>query len=211
MSKSVVILGHGGHARVVLDVLRCLAWPTAGILAPDRAPGEDWQGLPVLGDDTWLEGEEARKHAYALGMGMLPHRTGVRSALYRRLRGLGFDIPTLIHPSAIVARDVHLGGGVQVMAGAVIQPGATIGEDVLLNTAVRVDHDCQIGAHTHLAPGVILCGGVTVGEGVFVGAGAVLLPGVRIGEGAQVAAGATVRRDVPPRVRHIPAHPDKPL
>ncbi|MEO1750161.1 acetyltransferase [Thiofaba sp. EF100] len=211
MNKPIVILGHGGHARVVLDVLRCLGWPVAGFLTPDLAAGTDVQGLPVLGDDGWLEGERAGDYTYVLGLGLLPHRPTLRADLYRRVRHLGLDTPTLIHPSAIVARDVLIERGAQVMAGAVIQPGCLIGEDALLNTGCRVDHDCQIGAHAHLAPGGVLCGGVRVGEGAFIGAGAVVLPGVRIGEGAQVAAGATVRRDLPPRVRHIPGHPDKPL
>ncbi|MDM7322982.1 MAG: acetyltransferase [Gammaproteobacteria bacterium] len=211
MNKSIVILGHGGHARVVLDVLRCLGWPVAGFLTPDLAAGTDWLGLPVLGDDTWLQSKKAGDHAYVLGLGLLPHRPTLRAALYHRVRDLGLDTPALIHPSAILARDVHTESGVQIMAGAVIQPGSMIGEDALLNTGCRVDHDCQIGAHAHLAPGAILCGGVRVGEGAFIGAGAVLLPGVQIGEGAQVAAGATVRRNIPPRVRHIPGHTDKPL
>lgn len=209
MNKPVVFLGHGGHARVLLETLRCLHWPVAGILTPELACGELWQGLPVLGDDRWLERREAHGYAFALGMGLVPQRPFLRMDLYRRLRQSGLDVPALIHPSAILAQDVRIGSGAQIMAGVVVQPGSVIGENALLNTGVRIDHDCQIAAHAHLAPGAILCGGVKVGEGAFIGAGAVLIPEVHIGEHAQVAAGATVIRHIPPKVRHIPGHPDK--
>ena len=82
------------------------------------------------------------------------------------------------------------------MAGAIIQPGARIGRNVLVNTRAVVEHDCQIGDHCHIAPGAVLCGGVSVGEGAHVGAGAIVLGGVKLGAGSVVAAGAVVAKDV---------------
>lgn len=207
MNKPVVILGHGGHARVVLDVLHCMGREVAGILTPDLPPGSDWQGVPVLGDDDWLHGPQAADHVYAVGIGMLPHRPDLRARLYSRLCALGLAVPALVHPSAILARDVQVGEGAQIMAGVIIQPGTLLGEDVLLNTGARIDHHCRLGNHTHVAPGAVLCGEVRVGEGAFIGAGATVIQGVSIGDRAQVAAGATVVRNIEAGIRYIPGRP----
>lgn len=211
MNKPFILLGHGGHARVVLDVLQCLGCEIAGVLTPDLAPGGHWHGLPVLGDDAWLEGRQAKDYAYAIGIGMVPHRPDLRARLYARLRALELDVPPLIHPSAILARNVQVGEGAQIMAGVIVQPGAILGENVLLNTGARIDHDCRLDGHCHIAPGALLCGEVKVGEGAFIGAGATLIQGVTIGQGAQVAAGATVVRDIEAGIRHIPGRPPKPI
>lgn len=194
---------------MVLNVLQLMGRDVAGILTPDLAPGTDWHGVPVLGDDTWLHGPQAAGYAYAIGIGLLPHRPSLRIRIYECLRDLGLDVPPLIHPSAILARNVQFGEGAQIMAGVIVQPGVAIGENVLLNTRACVDHDCQLGKHCHIAPGAVLCGDVRVGEGVFIGAGATVIPGVHIGDYAQVAAGATVIRAIEAGIRFIPGHPNK--
>lgn len=211
MSEPFVILGGGGHARVVLDVLRCLKHAVAGVVVPDAVPGTMWHGVPVLGADPWLETPPARAHRFAVGIGHVPGRSTLRQAVYARLVALGLRVPPLVHPAAVVAASATLGAGGQIMAGAVVQPGADIGENALINTGARVDHDCRVGRGAHVAPGAILCGDVRVGDGAFIGAGAVLLPGVSVGDSAEVAAGAVVRHDVPARRRYIPGHPFKPL
>ncbi|TSE37304.1 putative acetyltransferase EpsM [Tepidimonas fonticaldi] len=209
MSDPFVILGGGGHARVVLDVLRSLGRPVLGVLMPGRPAGADWHGLPVLGDDAWLEQPQARACLFAIGVGLVPGRRSRRQAVFERLRGLGLRMPALVHPAAVVSQAAEVAGAVQVMAGAIVQPGVRLGAGVLLNTGARVDHDCAIGEGAHVAPGAILCGDVQVGARAFIGAGAVVLPGVTVGEGAEVAAGAVVRRDVPPRCRYISGQPLK--
>lgn len=209
MSKPFVILGHGGHARVVFDVLQLLGQQVAGVLTPGLAPGSDWQGVPVLGDDTWLHQPQAADYVYAIGIGLLPHRPSLRIRVYTHLRSLGLDVPPLIHPSAILASDVNIHEGVQIMAGVIVQPGVVIGENALLNTGACIDHDCQLGNHCHIAPRAVLCGEVRVGEGAFIGAGATLIPGIHIGDYAQVAAGATVIRAIEGGIRFIPGHAKK--
>ncbi len=209
--RPVVILGDGGHALVVLDALRRASCEVAGLLVPSAAPGSLRLGLPVLGDDEWLEREAARAHAYAIGVGLTPQRTGLRRKLFNLVMARGLDLPVILHSSATVAPDAVLGRGVQVMAGAIVQPGAVIGDDVLVNTRASIDHGCRIGAHTHIAPGAVVCGEVEIEEQVFIGAGAVVTPGVRIGSRTQVAAGATVIADLPAGVRYIPGKPLKKL
>ncbi len=82
--------------------------------------------------------------------------------------------------------------GFQRMCGAIVQPGCSIGENVLVNTGAQIDHDCRIGNHCTISPGAILCGGVTLGEGCFVGAGAIIIQGVTLEPDTFVPAGALV-------------------
>ena len=207
MSDPFVILGAGGHARVVLDVLHRLGRPVLGVLVPDQPVGTDWHGVPVLGADAWLEQPQAQACQFAVGVGMVPGRRSRRQALIERLKALQLRTPALVHPAAVVSAAAEVAAAVQVMAGAVVQPGVRLGVGALLNTGARVDHDCVVGEGAHLAPGAVLCGDVQIGAWAFVGAGAVVLPGVTVGEGAVVAAGAVVRLDVPPRCRYIPGRP----
>lgn len=114
-----------------------------------------------------------------------------RRALFEKFAGrvIGYQ-----HNSAAIAPDVEWGEGVQIMAGAIIQPGCVIGDNVLINTRASVDHDCRIGSHSHIAPGAVLCGNVTLGEGCFIGAGAVIVQGVTLEAGTFVPAGTLVVR-----------------
>lgn len=202
--KPVVIIGGGGHASVVLDVLRLRGRDVAGFVAPDGNLG----GLCRLGDDAWLDSQDARAFELAMGIGMV--RPGpFRPALFDRLKGRGFAFATLAHPSAVVAASATLGEGAQIMAGAVVQPGAAIGANAIVNSRAVIDHDCRIGDHVHVATGAALSGGVEVGEGALVGTGAAIIQGIRIGAQALVAAGATVVRDVADgqHVAGVPARP----
>lgn len=123
---------------------------------------------------------------------------GARAARQRELEAEGRTMATVVHPSAVVAGDVTLGGGTVVCAGAVLVTGATVWRGCLINTRASVDHDCALGDYVHIGPGAVLAGNVTVGEGAFVGAGAVVIQGVSVGAWATVGAGAVVIRDVPP-------------
>jgi UDP-perosamine 4-acetyltransferase len=183
----------------------------AGVLTPDRAPGERWEGEPILGDDDWLRREEARRHRYVIGIGAVPGKMGARQRMFLRLDGAGLAVAAVVHPAAIVSKSAALAVGIQILAGAVVQAGARLGDNVLINTGARIDHDVLVGAGAHIAPGAIVCGNVCIGAQAFVGAGAVVLPGVQIGRGAEIAAGATVTRDIPAFHRYIPGHPLKPL
>ncbi len=197
MSLPVIVIGGGGHGRVVIEALLCEGIAVAGVVDPHPGVAAN---LPRM--VPWLGGEDAltayRPDAYRLANGIggigEPHRRGT----YERLVAAGYEFVRVQHPSATVARGgVVLGEGCQIMAGAVIQPGVRIGADTIVNTRAAVDHDCAIGEHCHLAPGAVLCGDVAVGAGTHVGAGAVIIQGVRIGSFAIVGAGAIILSDVP--------------
>jgi sugar O-acyltransferase (sialic acid O-acetyltransferase NeuD family) len=190
-----ILLGAGGHARVVRALAEALGMQITGVCAPSLTAGDEWMGLRVLGADAALFTLDPASVVLVNGVGKMPGSM-VRAGLHTEWTSQGFQFPSLVHPAAWVAPDVVLGPGVQVMAGAMVQPGCTVGSGSIINTRVGVDHDGQLAEDVHLAPGAILCGDVQVDAGAFIGAGAVVLPGCAIGAGAVVAAGALVKRNV---------------
>jgi len=198
--RPLVLLGAGGHARVLLELMRAGGHAVLGACDPQLAAegAAQWQGLDVLGDDTTLAARLGPAQVrLILGVGQLSAGT-LRERIHDRWRVLGYDFPALVHPTAWLADDVALANGVQIMAGAIVQPGCSIGENSVINTRAGIDHDCRIAANVHIAPGATLCGAVSVAAGAFIGAGAVLIQGLKVGERAVVGAGVALVRDLGP-------------
>lgn len=207
MSEPVIVIGSGGHAKVVIDALQCAGRRVIGRTDSDPARGGiDIGGIPFLGDDSALTARDPATVELANGIGSTGDATR-RIAVFDRFRARGFRFARVIHPSAIVASDAEIGEGAQIMAGAIVQPGCRIGANVIVNTGARVDHDCAIGEHVHVAPGAVLCGEITVGARSHIGAGAVVIQTVSIGEDCLVAAGGAVIKKLPDRAlaKGIPA------
>lgn len=195
-TRDVILLGAGGHARVLLDLLTESAQPVSGLLDDDPAlRGTSVDGVACLGEIDLLRDYDPDAYVLvnAVGSAGLPV---ARSAVYARGHDAGFVFETLVHPRAVVSSRASLGSGAQVLAGAVVGPGAAIDEDAIINTRASIDHDSVVGRHTHVAPGATICGQVSIGTGCHIGCGATVIQGVRIGEGVTVAAGAVVIRDI---------------
>lgn len=207
----IVIIGAGGHATVVVDiVLKLGKYHIFGYTAPEQASPAERLKLKYLGDDSILPKMREQGVALAaLGVGGVGDNR-LRSKLYEHIRSLGFTFPPLVHPAATVAGEVLLPEALLVGPGAVVNPGVKIGVNAVINSGAVVEHDCSIGGHVHVAPGAVLCGGVRVGNLVHVGAGAVVIQGVTLGEGAVVGAGAVVLRDVDPWMV-VAGNPAKPI
>jgi len=204
---SIIIVGAGGHARVLIDTLLASGVQILGIVdANTEQVGGKIRGIPVLGGDEVLHGFTPGNILLVNGIGS-SRSTDLRKVVYERFTAEGYEFMNAIHPSAVISPSAVLMSGVQIMAGVVIQPDALIKQNVLVNTGVTIDHECRIEAHAHLAPGVTLSGSVSVGEGAHIGTGSVVIQGVRIGCGAFVAAGAVVVGDVPDgqKVMGVPA------
>jgi sugar O-acyltransferase (sialic acid O-acetyltransferase NeuD family) len=194
---SVVIIGSGGHARVVADACRAAGRKVRGFLDPGVVPGTCVGGISVLGGDELLDDPTfATSHEFLVGIG--DQRT--RRALAMLVREKGAILTTAVHPSAVVAPDVRVGDGTVIIAGSVVNPGAKLGEFVVVNTGATVDHDCILGDGVHVCPGAHLAGGVTCGEDTLVGTGAAVIPGLTIGARSVVGAGAVVICDIPGNV-----------
>lgn len=196
-APSILIIGAGGHAQVVADILlrSCEAGDLCkplGFLDDDpELVGQEILGIPVVGAISELSSFDHDAALVAIG----DNRR--RAEIFDHLVEHGNLMAAAIHPAAVVAPDVTLGNGVMICAGVVVNTGAVVGDDVILNTGCTVDHHCRIGAHSHIAPGAHLGGDVSVGEGVLVGIGASVIPHRSVGDWAVVGAGAVVTRSFP--------------
>lgn len=194
--KPVIILGSGGHARVLLGMLRRLEIEIVGIVDPNRSAGSDYLGTRILGGDTEVMNYSNRQIELVNGVGSLPGDKGLRRKLYERFAEAGYRFKTVIDPTAFVADDAVLAEGVQVMAGSIIQAGASLGENSIINSGAIIEHDCRIGCHAHLAPGAVLSGSVEVGDNVHIGTGATVIQCIGIGDDCVIGAGSVVTRSV---------------
>lgn len=201
----VVLLGAGGHAKVVLSAAQRLGWRLLGVCDPVLAQTgvKVWRGLPVLGDDRFLETCTPGAVHLLNGIGMVPGND-VRRRIHERWVAAGFRFPALVDPTAFVDETASLADGVQVLARAAVQADVVIADGSIINTNAQVDHDGRIGPHAHLAPGTVLCGDVQVGARAFLGAGCVVMPQVTIGEGSIIAAGAVLPKSVQPDTQWAP-------
>jgi UDP-perosamine 4-acetyltransferase len=194
---AVVVLGAGGHAKVVVELIRAQGrYDVVGCTDPAPERG-DVVGAPILGSDDILPDLYAQgvRHCFvALGDNQL------RMKVARRVASLGFELINAISPNAIVSPTARLGHGVAVMAGAVINAATVVEDLAIINTHSVVDHDCQIGEAAHVAPRAALAGGVRIGPLAFVGAGATIVPGVSVGESSIIGAGATVISNLGPNL-----------
>ena len=202
-----VVVGGGGHARVVIDTILLVGnAEIAGILDPDfsRSP---LLGVPFIGDDSQLNGlaAEGVTH-FVMGMGGAGDN-GPRRRLFEQACAAGLTPLTIQHPSAVVSSWATNGPGCQFLPGSILNPGASLGRDVIVNTHAVVEHDCEIADHAHVASGATVASTVRIGTGAHVGAGATVIQGRTVGEWAIVGAGAVVIRDVAPRmvVAGVPA------
>lgn len=188
----MVVIGGGGHAKVVIELARTLGFEIIG--CTDRHAREVMvAGVAVLGDDGMLEelrGQGLSLAAVALGDNAVRMRVG------SWVQSLGFRCPSLISPAATVSRSVTVGDGVVIMPGAVVNAESRIGDFAVINTSASVDHDGDIGAGAHIAPGAHLSGSVTVGARALVGVGATVLPGVSIGADAILGGGSVAIADI---------------
>jgi len=194
-NRPVIIVGGGGHAKVVADVLQLQGYSVVGYTDIDSEKGCLPSTIPFLGNDQAVFGHQPASILLANGLGSVRSTDG-RRQLYERFATAGYQFVKLIHPSAVVASDVMLGEGAQIMAGAVIPPGTRVDKNVIVNTKASLDHDCLISNHVHVAPGVTISGGVCVGGGTHIGTGAIIIQGISIGENCLIGAGAVVVADV---------------
>lgn len=188
----LVILGSGGHAKVIVEIFEELsAYEIVGFTT--LSASDSLFGYPNLGTDDVLP------TLFASGVACAFPANGsnrVRKRMIEHLRGLGFALPNAISSHAVLSPRTKLGAAIAIMAGAVVNADSTIEDGAILNTASSVDHDNHIGACAHIAPGCHLAGNVTVGEGAFLAAGSCAIPGMRIGAWATVGAGGVVIREI---------------
>lgn len=195
VAQRVILIGGGGHARVVGEAVLANAGHFELLGFVDPAPSSETEktlNVPHLGDDSALE--RYMDAALVLGIGALGPGDVRRSVVAR----LGADRrwATITHPETYLSPSASLGEGVVVLPRALLHAGVHVGAHSLVNSGAVVEHDVVLGEHVLVGPGAVLGGGVIVGDAVFIGLGAIIRNSVRIGAGAVVGMGAVVVRDV---------------
>ncbi len=199
--SNIVIVGASGQAKVIIDIVEQEGRHSiVGLLDRARAAGECTLGYPILGQEEDLPGLTSlhRVEGILVAIG----DNFVRSQVSTRMHDLCPDLPfvTAIHPRAIIGRDVTIGAGTVIMAGAAVNPCASIGRGCILNTLASLDHDSVMDDFSSLAPHVATGGDCRIGKYTAVCIGAVLSHGVEIGDNSVIGANSTVLRSLPSNV-----------
>ena len=195
--EKILILGMGGHAKSMADAIeREKKYEIAGYIVNGSESELLDKRYPVLGNDDdlpqlFLQGI---KNA-AVGIGFLGN-SSLRTILYKRLKEIGYSLPVVCDPSAIVASKVSVGEGSFIGKRAVLNTDSQVGKMCIINTGAIVEHDCKVGDFSHISVGTVLCGEVSVGKAVFVGANATVIQGLKVADGCIVGAGEVIRKNV---------------
>jgi len=191
-----IVLGGGGHARVLLDTVLKAKYRSIGIIDRAIPPGKKILDVEVIGTESLLSKGLNDSSDLFIGIGFHP-KNNERQSAFSRLKKMGLNVCGVLSPQSYISKESKLGEGVHVLTNSIIHSGVIIGANSIINTKSSVDHDSIIGKNCHLAPGAIICGNCSIGEGVYIGAGAVVINNITIGSNCLIAAGATVFKDLP--------------
>lgn len=193
--SEIVVIGGGGHAKVLISLLKKLNWEIVGYT--DEQDRGLILGAPYLGDDAVLTGLlSTHQHCSAVvGLGKID-ASPARAGLQREISALGFDSPVLVSPRAVVNEHVELGAGTVVFDGAVVNSGTVAGSLCILNTNCTVEHDCRLGDNVHVAPGATVSGTAVIGNDCMIGAGSTVIQEVTVCPGSLIGAGSVVVADI---------------
>ncbi len=188
--ENIILTGFGGHARSVADTIeRAGQFSISGYT--DSMP-LDRSVYRWLGTDDVFERYYQFGILYAaVSIGYMGHGC-IRDDLYEKLKKIGYELPVIIDPSAVIACDVQIGEGTFIGKGAIINSGARIGKMCIINSGALIEHDNQIGDYTHIAVRAVLCGDVQIGSHSFIGANATVVQGVQIESRSFVKAGSVI-------------------
>jgi sugar O-acyltransferase (sialic acid O-acetyltransferase NeuD family) len=201
--KEIVVLCAGGHARVLVDILRRSGQTVIALIDNDSSlRGTKLDGVPITGDDKSVFERDPNSVVLVNALGNAPKfgdsMLRPRREIFDAFSSKGYSFLKVCSPDAVVSGHVDLGDGCQVISGVIINPGCSVGANSIVNTGAQLDHDCEVGHHSHIGPGAVLCGAVRIGDSCHVGTGAVVTQGVCIGADAVVGAGAVVVKNVSP-------------
>lgn len=193
MNKPVIIIGNGGHAGVLTEILQMQRVQILGFTAPEKEANSF--GLTYLGEDQRILAYSLEEVELVLGIGTV-NRSKSRKNLFHVFQQHGYSFKNVIHPTAILAPSVQIGECVQIMAGVILQTGVKIADNVIVNTGSIIDHDTQIAEHVHIAPGCTLSGGVQIGAYTHIGTGTTVIQSIKIGAECLIGAGAVVVKSI---------------
>jgi len=206
MSKNLVMLGSGGHAKVLFSLLQRKGLKLWGVISSNRLLDKNcFYGFnQISSDDEFIKKFSPEEFTLVNGIGSLPG-LDARWLVAKKYHDAGFRFKTCIDNTSFVDNSVKLEEGVQILAGAIVQPGVSIGSQTIINTTASIDHDCKIGSNVHIAPGAVLSGEVVIEPMAHIGPGSIVSNGLLIKYGAIIGAGSSILRNVKKKQKIIPA------
>jgi UDP-N-acetylbacillosamine N-acetyltransferase len=179
----LAVYGASGHGKVVADIAHRNGYKEI-IFIDD-------------GDNEYMDFETFTKNFttilhIALGIG----DNQTREKVYEKVQKAGYEVITLVDPSAIIAPTVQIDNAAVIMPGVIINADVSIGRAAIINSGAIIEHDCKVDAYSHISPNVALAGGVKVSKSSHVGIGSCVIQNVHIGENAIVGAGTVVINNV---------------
>lgn len=203
-NRKLVLIGGGGHCESVLDTVRRNGVFSEIVILDQNLPvGTDIMGCIVVGGDEKMSDLYSRGFSFAfITVGSI-QSTKQRQRIYKKAINTGFMFPNIIDPSAIISDNRKIGTGIFVGKGVVINAGVVIKDMAIINTGAIIEHDCYVGAFSHIAVGAVVCGNCEISESSFIGANATIIQGVKIGKNSVIGAGSIVLRNVPDNGRIV--------
>ena len=190
--KNLLLIGCGGHARALIDIIKASDnWTLSGLIGKESEVGSTVLGYPVIGTDSDLPSLRKDIEYAFVGIGQLPS-PDVRQTLADQLKDLTYIIPNLISPYAAVSSFATLGYGISIGHFTVVNAAAKIGNFSTLNTRSLIEHDSVIGNHCHVSTGAIINGGCSIGDGSFIGSGSIIRDGISLPSATVISAGKRV-------------------
>ena len=195
--KDLLLIGGGGHASSCLDIIRLEAkWKVVRLIEKEKYSGPLMAQNLIIGEDRDLGDFIHQTSSIHISVGQIASHH-MREAFYIKASELGANFPVIRSPLSYVSEKSEIGEGSILMHGSLVNFGAVVGKQCIVNTRSVVEHDAIIGDFCHVSTGAIINGGVSVGRGSFIGSGAVIREGVTIGPESVIGAGVTVMKDVP--------------
>ena len=198
MNRKIFLIGGGGHAKVLSEILNAQSISIYTIISPDIDKSFHlFKDIQHVESDEELLKFDTAEVCLVNAVGSLPGDK-LRTNIFQKFSIAGYSFLSVISERSSLSSSVFFGEGVQIMPGVIVNANVRVGNNSIINSGSILEHDCQIGENVHVAPGVTLCGGVMCGDNVHIGTGANVIQGVTIGCGAQVGAGVTLTTDLSP-------------
>lgn len=196
--ENIIIIGSSGHAKVIIDIVeKENKYTIVGLLDKFRRVGEEVLGYKIIGKEEDIP-DLVVKHDLTGGI-IAVGDNWIRKKNYKEIKSIApnFTFVKTIHPNAQIARDVQIGNGTVIMAGAIVNTNSIIKNHCILNTNSSLDHDCFMDDFSSLAPNTAIGGNVKIGQFSAVSLGANVIHGITIKEHTVIGAGSVVLEDVP--------------
>lgn len=198
--KPLIIIGAGGHASVLIDILLKQNRFIEAIVTPKGTKNKRlFSDFQILKEDSDILNYSEKEFNLVNGIGFMPYKN-IRKTINDRFISMGYEFETIIANTAEVSQNAYIESGAQILNGAIVQAGSTISNNTIVNTKSLIEHDCFIGKSNHIAPNSTLCGGVRTGDNVFIGASSTVVNGINIDNNCVIGAGSLIRKNIPKNI-----------